>query len=81
MKLKIIDYLDIVKEPMDFGTIKKKLTYNVYPSVKKFISDMILVFSNCTLYNGFDNPYGKAALEIKAYFEEQIKENGLDTLE
>lgn len=55
---------------MDFGTIKKKLTYNVYTGSQKFIYDMNLVFSNCTLYNGFDNPYGKAALEIKAYFDE-----------
>ena len=62
IRLQIYDYHDIVKEPMDFGTIKKKLTYNVYRDVSKWESDMNLVFSNCTLYNGYDNPYGKAAL-------------------
>jgi hypothetical protein len=47
---------------MDFSTIKKKLTYNVYSSTKLFVYDMNLVFSNCTLYNGLDNVYGKTAI-------------------
>ena len=47
---------------MDFGTIKKKIAYNVYRDSKEFVYDMNLVFSNCTLYNGFDNIYGKTAL-------------------
>lgn len=29
-KFNISDYFDIVKHPMDFGTIKKKLAHNVY---------------------------------------------------
>lgn len=37
---------------MDFGTIKKKLTYNVYNNVGEFIFDMKLVFDNCVRYNG-----------------------------
>lgn len=77
VKLNIFDYPQIVKKPMDFGTIKKKLTYNVYHKAKDFTDDMNLVFSNCTLYNGLDNPYGKTALELKSYFEEQVAENGL----
>jgi hypothetical protein len=31
-KFGIEDYFEIVKHPMDFGTIKKKLTHNVYES-------------------------------------------------
>jgi hypothetical protein len=29
-KFGISDYFEIVKNPMDLGTIKKKLTHNVY---------------------------------------------------
>lgn len=32
-KYGIVDYFDIISEPMDFGTIKKKLTFNVYNNV------------------------------------------------
>ena len=62
---------------MDFGTIKRKLTYNVYEDPKEFVYDMNLVFNNCTLYNGTANHYGKTALDIKAFFDEQVKETGL----
>lgn len=64
---------------MDFGTIKKKIAYNVYRDSKEFVYDMNLVFSNCTLYNGFDNIYGKTALQIKSFFNEQAKEAGIST--
>jgi len=30
IKYCIADYFDIIKEPMDFGTIKNKLNINIY---------------------------------------------------
>lgn len=63
---------------MDLGTIKKKLTYNVYENVNRFIYEMNLVFANCILYNGADNPYGKAAADIKTFFDEQLRENNIN---
>ena len=71
-KLGIEDYFDIVKDPMDFGTIKRKLMYNVYSHPRDFIQDMDLVFGNCLLYNGSQNIYGKTASEMKALFEEEV---------
>lgn len=32
-KFNIDDYFEIITEPMDFGTIRRKLTYNVYEGV------------------------------------------------
>ena len=32
-KYGIDDYFDVVTEPMDFGTVKKKLSYNIYANV------------------------------------------------
>lgn len=51
-KFGIVDYFEVITEPMDFGLIKKKLTFNVYNSVSEFINDMKLVFDNCVRYNG-----------------------------
>ena len=48
----IPDYYDIIKTPMDLGTIKQKLTNNEYLRCQDFISDVELVFSNCISYNG-----------------------------
>jgi len=37
VKLKIPDYFEVVKRPMDFGTIRKKLNNNVYKNGKEFM--------------------------------------------
>lgn len=52
IKLNIPHYPNIVKNPMDFSTIKTKLSYNAYDSQLDFNADMNLVFDNCILFNG-----------------------------
>lgn len=61
---------------MDFSSVKRKLTFNVYHSVGEFISDMKLVFDNCVKYNGIENLIAKHAIEIKNLFEEHMKQTG-----
>jgi len=50
-KLDIPDYLKIIKHPMDFGTIKKRLENKYYWSAKECIGDFNKVFTNCYVYN------------------------------
>nr|XP_006825302.1 PREDICTED: bromodomain-containing protein 4A-like [Saccoglossus kowalevskii] len=50
-ELGLPDYFDIIKNPMDLGTIKKRLESNYYYSAKDCISDFNLMFTNCYLYN------------------------------
>lgn len=45
------DYLTIVKEPMDFAKIERKLKSDRYTSVSEFSADVHLIFSNCHKYN------------------------------
>jgi len=61
-KYGIIDYFEIIEQPMDFGTIKKKLTFNLYNNVHEFTVDMKLVFDNCVKYNGIENQIAKHAI-------------------
>jgi len=49
--LKIHDYHKIIKQPMDMGTIKKRLENNYYWSSKECVQDFNLVFTNCYVYN------------------------------
>lgn len=49
--LGLTDYLEIVKNPMDISTIKKKLKLNNYNSLQEVFSDLNLIWSNCKLYN------------------------------
>merc|ERR1719189_1296359 len=50
-KLNIPDYHKIIKHPMDFGCIKKRLENNYYWSAKECIKDFNTVFTNCYVYN------------------------------
>jgi ankyrin repeat protein len=43
------DYMTMIAQPMDFGTIRKKLSK--YASKAEFLADVGLVFSNCRTYN------------------------------
>lgn len=43
------DYLTMIKEPMDFSTIRKKMSK--YSNKAEFLHDCDLVFSNCKTYN------------------------------
>ncbi|XP_012252969.2 homeotic protein female sterile-like isoform X2 [Athalia rosae] len=50
-KLNLPDYHKIIKQPMDLGTIKKRLENNYYWSGKECIQDFNTMFTNCYVYN------------------------------
>mmetsp|Transcript_10061 Transcript_10061/g.15267 ORF Transcript_10061/g.15267 Transcript_10061/m.15267 type:complete len:1089 (+) Transcript_10061:74-3340(+) len=51
----IRDYFEIIKKPMDFGTIQNKIAHGTYRKEEKpwehFIDDVRLVFNNARTYN------------------------------
>lgn len=49
--LGIPDYLDIIKKPMDLGTIEKKLKKGEYSDPWEYVDDVWLMFDNAWLYN------------------------------
>ena len=50
-KLNLPDYHKIIKQPMDLGTIKKRLENNYYWNSKECIQDFNTMFTNCYVYN------------------------------
>ena len=49
--LNIPTYYNVIKQPMDFGTIQQNLNHGEYESAKEFDQDAQLVFSNCYKFN------------------------------
>ena len=64
----IPDYFQKIKRPMDLGTIQSKLERNLYPDLTAFITDVNLVFNNCTTYNSEGNWAHNKALIMKREF-------------
>ncbi|KAM9290502.1 bromodomain-containing protein 2-like, partial [Gastrophryne carolinensis] len=51
IKLGLPDYHKIIKQPMDMGTIKKRLENNYYWSALECMQDFNTMFTNCYIYN------------------------------
>lgn len=49
--LGIPQYPIIIKNPMDLGTVKRKLSCGAYTSRQAFVADVHLVFNNCFTFN------------------------------
>ena len=62
--LNILDYPTMVKNPMDFSTIKSKLKEHKYERINEFMEDMELVFYNCRVYNGTESDVGQIGVTI-----------------
>src|SRR5262245_26019224 len=58
------DYLTIIKQPMDFGTMNKKIEGGAYSTLREFQSDFELICSNCMIYNAPNTVYYRAAQKL-----------------
>jgi len=74
--LNIPDYLDIIKKPMDFSTIKQKLTKSSYLNGEEFINDVELVFANCIEYNCANSDYGLLSKQLSEEFHKLLESTG-----
>ncbi|KAH0618426.1 hypothetical protein JD844_017611 [Phrynosoma platyrhinos] len=66
------NYHDIVKCPMDLGTIKNKMENNEYKDTQEFAADIRLMFMNCYRYNSPDQEVVAMARKLQDVFEMQF---------
>ena len=71
-KLQLPDYPQIVKHPMDLGTIDTCLQTGLYINRDDFVSDVRLVFRNSYLFNPQGNPVRTMAQTLSLVFEEAL---------
>lgn len=60
------DYHNVIKMPMDIGSMIKKLKQLSYKSKKEFVDDLNLIWNNCLKYNSTpDHPFRRKALYMR----------------
>uniref|UniRef100_A0A2K1Z926 Bromo domain-containing protein n=1 Tax=Populus trichocarpa TaxID=3694 RepID=A0A2K1Z926_POPTR len=59
------DYLEVIEHPMDFGTVRKKLTNGAYGSLELFEEEVFLICTNAMQYNAPDTIYFRQARSIQ----------------
>ncbi|KNC95881.1 uncharacterized protein SPPG_08745 [Spizellomyces punctatus DAOM BR117] len=60
----VTDYMTVISEPMDLGTMEKRVERREYKSYDAFKFDFDLVISNAKTYNSPDTVYYKAAEKL-----------------
>ncbi|CAL6103860.1 Bromodomain-containing_protein [Hexamita inflata] len=75
IELGLHDYLQIVKKPMDLGTLQHNLLNNVYVKLSDFVKDCAQIFNNCRIYNGNsqEGMYMRLANECEDYIIAQLR--------
>jgi E1A/CREB-binding protein len=70
--LQIPDYYDVIKNPMDLLTIRKRLDSNHYTTPKEFNADMWQMFDNAWLYNRKNSKVYKLCTKLSEIFVENM---------
>ncbi|CCG24222.1 Bdf1 transcription factor [Candida orthopsilosis Co 90-125] len=69
--LNLPNYHEIVKEPMDLGTIQSKLTNNLYENADEFEKDIRLMFRNCYAFNPEGTDVNMMGHRLEAIFDKK----------
>ncbi|MED6254404.1 hypothetical protein ATANTOWER_025313 [Ataeniobius toweri] len=67
-------YRRIIKNPMDFLTMRERLLQGAYCSCDEFAADAQLVFNNCELFNEDTSEVGMAGHSMRCFFESRWAE-------
>ncbi|KAL0560900.1 hypothetical protein IC582_001317 [Cucumis melo] len=67
------DYHEIIDHPMDFGTVRDKLTSGAYSTLEQFEKDVLLISSNAMQYNSPDTIYFRQARTIQELAKKNFK--------
>jgi bromodomain-containing factor 1 len=70
--LGIPQYPEIIKYPMDYGSIMTNLKQGVYTTMEDWTVDMQLVLTNAKIFNPTDHPVHQWASQLQALFDKKL---------
>uniref|UniRef100_A0A3B4AE39 Bromodomain-containing protein 2 n=1 Tax=Periophthalmus magnuspinnatus TaxID=409849 RepID=A0A3B4AE39_9GOBI len=73
------DYHEVIKQPMDLGTVRKKIEERQYTNAKEFAADIRLMFSNCYKYNQPSDEVVYMARKLQDVFEARYYKIPMDS--
>ncbi|EJC99522.1 uncharacterized protein FOMMEDRAFT_128149 [Fomitiporia mediterranea MF3/22] len=79
--VQVAGYTDVVKSPMDFGTMTEKIEQGRYRSLEQFKDDFLLVTSNAKTFNPPPSLYHSEASKIEAWSLDQITRASAQVIE
>jgi len=74
MHLGLPDYFDVVRMPMDLGTVMKRLEAGSYRDLHNFVTDVHLTFDNAMVYNPKNSDVYMMAKSLKREFDNKYRQ-------
>ena len=74
IELGIPDYFDIIKRPMDLGTIRERFENYFYRSSGEAMADFAQVFANCFKYNNPEHDIVAMGKELERFYLSQVED-------
>ena len=81
IKLNIPDYYNVVRHPMDLGTIRKRLDNCYYYSASECSQDFNTMFSNCYFYNTAESDVVYMAQTLEKVYALKMQDMPEDEIE
>lgn len=72
VKLNIPNYHNVITQPMDLGTMEKKLKAGQYPSPQAVMDDFALMVRNAVTFNGPEHLVAQEGQKLEATFKKQM---------
>jgi hypothetical protein len=66
-------YRQIIREPMDLGTVRKKLLAGQYHTIRQWKDDVDLIWANAIKYHGTGKPIASSAKQLQHFFRDLTK--------
>ncbi|KAI5188843.1 histone acetyltransferase [Nematocida minor] len=67
------DYYTVIKHPMDFQTIQRKIEADQYKTFEEMDSDVQLIINNCYTYNPAGSQYAKCAKSLNDFYQDKVQ--------
>ncbi|EPQ52987.1 hypothetical protein GLOTRDRAFT_111806 [Gloeophyllum trabeum ATCC 11539] len=80
-EVQVPNYRDVIKQPMDFGTMTEKVNKGRYRSLDEFSNDFHLVTNNAKTFNPPGTIHHIEAARIEAWGEQHIEKARLSVIE
>lgn len=71
------NYLDIIKEPMDLGTVEENLKKGEYQTATQFHGDINKIWMNSYAYNEKTSQLYKLTIEVERYYKNLLANEGI----
>ncbi|XP_071027594.1 nuclear body protein SP140-like protein [Oncorhynchus clarkii lewisi] len=71
--INVRNYTSVIKTPIWLDRVVEKLQQNLYQSVQQFVSDVLLIFTNCATFNRDNAEFRGMGERLKDLFEREFK--------